>query len=325
MSGTLLEAPTDFNTFDLTEWLELTMVIDEVDLISRASILSFFPAGQGPDSAELDQLFAEVRRRASSAPAIYPFVDQGDEILFDRSIDSRAYLALLVMSIDSAPYRVEDRFNEINPDFELLTREAMTAYAGPGAKGLRFGWPNDDGRPQYLGDAVEWLANRLGLAVGVVHDEVDSTDKDGGIDVVAWKPFMDGSPSFSVWLVQCTVQATYERKPADVVPEKWVAWIRFGRQPEIVLSVPQAIPLDAKIRDDLKYRANVVLDRIRLCELLNNVSDLSQHEEWAHLLDWTNAEILMTRAALSASGGAAPRRQKIRRPLRPRKASEPLV
>jgi hypothetical protein len=75
-----------------------------------------------------------------------------------------------------------------------------------------------------------------------IETDIDRDDKDGGIDVVAWNSFADGAPSFASFLLQCTTQATYERKPADVTPEKWSGWIRFGRGPSVGLSIPFAIP-----------------------------------------------------------------------------------
>lgn len=325
MTGSLLEPPTDFSPYELLEWLEQLFVLDQLSTISRASILSIFPSGQSPDGAELDELFAEVRRRSQIAPMIYPFRDTDDEIVLDPAVDARVYLTLLVLSIEGAPFRRENRFTEINPDFELLTREALVSYSGPGAKGLRFGWPNGDGRPERLADAVEWLAQSMGLGVGVVHDEVDDDDKDGGIDVVAWKPFDDGSPSFTAWLAQCTVQATYERKTSDISSERWIAWIRFGKSPESVLSVPFAIPPNAKVRDQMKYEINVLLDRMRICEFLSPVSEkLSTFEEFEHMKAWTDKEFQLTRHAMSTPATGTPRRAKIRKPRRVPKPNEPV-
>jgi hypothetical protein len=317
VNANVSEAPTDFTAFELSEWVEMYMFLDEVPSISRATISTFFPAGQGPDGAEIDQLFAEIRRRAQDAPTLYPFRAIDETIEIESAIDGTAYFLLQMLSIDAAPFRTESRFNEINPSFELLTREALISYGGTGAQGRRFGWPNGDGRPEHLADAVEWLASEMGLNVGVVRSEVDSDDKDGGIDVAAWIPFPDGSPSFTAYLAQCTVQMTYERKPGDIVPEKWIAWIRFGKPPEIVLSVPFAIPLDAKVRDELRYKVNVLLDRLRLIYLLDHGSSrLDSFPEYEFMKKWTRTEVALTRAALMTPSGSIPKRPKIRKPIK---------
>ncbi|TFC59579.1 hypothetical protein E3O62_09295 [Cryobacterium sp. TMT2-15-1] len=317
MSASVSEAPTDFTSFELSEWIEMHMFLNGVLSVSRATISTFFPAGQGPDGAEIDQLFAEIRRRAEDAPTLYPFRAIDDTIEIEASIDSTAYFLLQVLSIEAAPFRRQNRFNEINPSFELITREALISYCGPGAQGRRFGWPNGDGRPEHLGDAVAWLANEMGLGVGDFWGEVDSDDKDGGIDVAAWRAFPDGSPSFTTYLAQCTVQMTYERKPGDVVPEKWASWIKFGKLPEVVLSVPFAIPTDAKVRLDLNYKVHVLLDRLRLIYLLDRgASTLSSFPEYEFMKDWTRTEVQLTKNALSQPSGPIPRRPKIRKPLK---------
>lgn len=317
MSVSIAEAPTDFTAFELSEWVETYLLINHVESVSRASFSTFFPAGQGPDGAEIDQLFAEIRRRADSAPGVYPFRAIDETILLDSAVDGTAYHLLQVLSIQYAPFRVESRYNEINPSFELLTREALIAYGGVGAQGRRFGWPNGDGRPEYLGDAVRWLAGEMGLKVGIVEDEVDADDKDGGIDVAAWFPFPDKAPSFTAYLTQCTVQMDYERKPADVVPEKWIAWIRFGKTPDIVLSVPFAIPLDSKVRTELYHKVHVLLDRLRLVHLLDkSATALSEYPEYEFMRGWTRDELAAVRDSLARPSAKLPRRPKVRKPLR---------
>ena len=313
----MLEPPTDFTSFELAEWIESYLVLNALNSISRAGVTSLLPAGQSPDAAELDQLFAEVRRRSEVAPHLYPFRDVEESIVRTSEVDGRIYDFLLVLSIESAPYRKQYRFNEISPSFELVTREALLAQVGGHGHGRRFGWPNGDGRPEKLGDAVEWLASEMGLQTSsALWDDVDDDDKDGGIDVAVWRPFADGSPSFMVWLAQCTVQATFERKTGDVTPNRWAAWINFGQPPVSVLSVPYAIPLDAKIRSQLNYEVNLLLDRLRLCELLNFENALEGFVEFPFISDWVAKEVEATREALAGGGPRPPRMAKRRRPRR---------
>jgi hypothetical protein len=322
MTPQLIEPPTDFTVFELAEWLETAMVLEGIERISQAEIEDRFPVNQRPEAAVIEELAAEIGSRADMAPATYPFRAGHEEIFIDPTIDPTIYLFLLVLSIESAPYRTQSRYNEIGPSLELLTREAMLAMLGSAAEGRRFGWPAGDGRPELLLEAVEWLASEMGLEVGEVAEDVDEDDKDGGIDVAAWHPFPDKRPSFPVYLIQCTVQATYERKPADVVPDQWAAWIRFGRHPDIGLAVPFAIPPDAKVRLKLRYTTDVLLDRMRLC-VLTEQRDLASFEEYGFMSDWTAREIGLIRDELTApqaaDAGKAKPKPKLARKRRPRK------
>lgn len=312
-----LEPPTGFTPFELAEWLETSMLLSRETPVSAAEIEAEFPQNQRPDAAEIDELLAEIRARADAAPTLYPFRARDDEVLVDPDVDPTIYFFLLALSVEVAPYRTENRFNEISPSLELITREAMLGLLGARAEARRFGWPNGDGRPENLADAVEWLAHEMGLEVGVVREDVDADDKDGGIDVAAWRPFADRGPSFPAYLIQVTTQITYERKPGDVVPEQWIAWIRFGREPQVGLSVPFAIPPDAKVRlSKLRYSTNLVLDRLRLCELLHD-REMTRFQEHGAMAAWTDEEADRIKAALAERPpGRRPRLAKRRRPRR---------
>lgn len=321
MTTPFLEPPTDFTAFELAEWLETSMLLSGEVSISAAAIEAAFPVNQRPDGAEIDQLFAEVRARAEAAATLYPFRARDDEVLSDRDVDGVIYRFLLVLSMESAPYRTESRYNEISPLLELITREAMLALFGGGGEARRFGWPVGDGRPEPLAEAVRWLAGEMALDVNseVLEADIDDADKDGGIDVAAWHPFADGGPSFPSFLIQVTTQATYERKPADVVPEQWVSWIRFGREPSVGLTVPFAVPADAKVRlSKLRYRADLLLDRLRLCQLLEQrrMQDFDEHEL---MEQWTADEVEKIKAALSEREPA--KRPRLARKRRPTKES----
>jgi hypothetical protein len=315
----LIDVPTDFTEFDLAEWIETVMILGKARSISRTAIASLFPAGQGPDAAEFDALFTEIRRRADTAPNVYPFRAVDELILLGEEVDPRIYAFLLVLSLESAPYRTEHRFNEIGPFLELLTREAMLEYLGRGADSVRFG-SDADGRPQLLSDAVRWLAERMGLEVSpeAIGEDIDVDDKDGGIDVAAWHAFADGEPSFASFLIQCTTQATYERKPADVTPEKWNAWIRFGKPPLIVLSIPFAIPKDAKVRGELRYKVHLLLDRLRICELLSRHDVTGHEDDLESMSQWTDREISRIEEVVTTGTGSP----KLAKARRPRKASK---
>lgn len=280
MTPISIDPPSGFGPFELAEWVEAYIQLNGLASISRSAIAASFPAGQAPDAAELDEFFAEIRRRASAAPNLYPYSTNDDLIETRNDVDATAYDFLVILSIEAAPYRTGNGFNEVSPWLELLGREALLQYMG-GGKAVRFGWPAGDGRPEHLVDAIPWLAKLLELPVGNI-SEIDLDDKDGGVDVVGWRPFADHQPSFAVYLVQVTVQATYERKGRDVNSEAWLAWILFGKPPVSALAIPYAIPPEAKSWIQLKRQVNLVLDRVRIVEMVDP-RDLASFPEHADM------------------------------------------
>lgn len=316
-----LDLPAGFSPFELAEWIEAFMIINGLDSLSRSAISNTFPAGQGPDGAELDESFGEVRRRADVSPNFYPFRASKEGVTRAADVDGASYDFLDVLAIEAAPFRKDGRYNEIGPFFELLVREALISYMG-GGFAVRFGWPGD-GRPEMLADAVAWIATHMALPIGNV-SEIDVAEKDGGVDVVGWKPFSDGQPSFATWLVQITVQATYERKGSDVNTLSWLPWILFGQPPGTGLAIPYALPHDAQVRLKLKREVGLLLDRLRLAEMLKNFSR-SSFPELRSLESWTDQEIMLVRTALVTPSQPQPRMAKRRRSLRVAKAGAPGV
>jgi hypothetical protein len=95
---------------------------------------------------------------------------------------------------------------------------------------------------------------------------------DAGVDVVVWWRFADDRGGFPVVLAQCTVQATWENKVRDVDLDMWQKWIDFHTvPPQKALVIPFADPRDHPLWRDRTTKAGVILDRVRLVELLDEL------------------------------------------------------
>ena len=311
--GRILDSPTQFDAWTLAEWIEASMLLEEGPESrewSRTAILTAFPSGAEPDQAELDETFLEIRRRSDVAPTVYPFgVTENGVVRMSDEVDPRIYRFLVLISQPKAPYRKHTaRINKVNRLFDLLVREAMKGYLGGAAIGLRFGWPAQDGRPQLLVEAIPWLADQLGLAVISTHD-LKPADKDAGVDVIAWKPFAAGGPAFSCRLLQDTVALDYVRKPGDIAPYKWLVMINFGTPPPVGLAIPFALEPGSHDFEEIKYRAELFFDRLRICEHLDG-RDLEGYDEWEAIRLWNEEQAPLTAAALSTPAPVKHRREK---------------
>lgn len=289
------------------------MLLEGLERISQAEIEDRIPMGQGPGASTIEELASEIADRAKRAPTSYPFRSEEEEIFVKPEVDASVYHFLCILSMDGVPYKTQSRYNDIGPYLELITREAGKAFLGDDAEGVRFGYPNDDGRPEHLIAAVEWLATLLKLdPTEVLYKEVDEDDKDGGVDVAVWNGLGDNHPAFPVYLFQCTVQARWEKKAPDVVPAQWASWINFGMEPSIGLAVPHFTSSDAKVRARNKYTTQVLLDRFRLADQ-SAKRDLTQFPEYEQMIAWTQAEIALILEELSnPSPGRSARRKKPR-------------
>ena len=94
--------------------------------------------------------------------------------------------------------------------------------------------------------------------------------KDGGVDVVAWRPFRDFRNGFPVYLVQVTCEKNYSHKIYDVDLRLWSGWLNLDADPVSVLAVPTTIS-PGEEWNEISSRV-VVLERLRICELLSIIS-----------------------------------------------------
>ena len=161
-------------------------------------------------------------------------------------------------------------------------KQAIINYFGKEAMGVRFGSPASNGRPPNFPEAIKWLADMLNLEIGPGTPR--SQSRDGGVDVVVWRPFRDHRTGFIVVLCQCTVANNWPNKSRDIQPRKWAGWIDFAFEPATALAVPFAIPKTFEQWDELRRTVNLVLDRIRLSELIGRipVEDLENIRVWAN-------------------------------------------
>jgi hypothetical protein len=159
----------------------------------------------------------------------------------------------------------------INPDrvlnFEKLVVIAMKNLLGSSSQAIRFGFPSED-RPVEFPKAIEWLSKRMGIKSGEAYRP--PRRKDGGVDVVAWRPFKDRRNGFPVYLVQVTCERNYSHKIYDVDLRLWSGWLNLDADPISVLAVPTTISLGEEW-NEISSRV-VVLERIRICELLSENS-----------------------------------------------------
>lgn len=279
----IIPIPSSMDGASLADWAEAVMFVEERRHMSKSSLRQRLRNTIFSESEEaefvVDLLIDEVSRRDRIAPQIYPFLESPTG-LSRKDISAAIYEFLLWLSI-SQRYREEDRYKEIDEPFDKLVKQALVHYLGPGARGIRFAFPSSDGRPSGFPDAVNWLAGLPNLDTGkaIPRPRV----KDGGVDVVVWNPFKDSRTGFVVVLCQCTVELNWPPKAKDIVIGSWCGLIDFGLHPLTVLAIPFAVPRSFDKWDELRRTVNIILDRMRLCELIQVelVDDLEKIAKWA--------------------------------------------
>ncbi|MGC2486349.1 MAG: hypothetical protein WA359_08915 [Acidimicrobiales bacterium] len=273
----------------IADWIEATMAIETTTSFGTAVIVRrlFEDDGDDDELADISIALSEIRRRKSIAGGVYPF-DVDEAGVIRNVLPARVYEFLLLCSLDDSPFRRAKDWASSSLHFERLARLALEGLYGIGTTALRFGAPVEGGRPTEFKDALKWLAAKIGCQIGRVNTA--SSGNDGGADIVVWRPFRDGKPVFPVTLAQCTVARHFENKGEDIRVNRWRAWILFNRDPQVALVVPFALGDTSGQWDTLDLDVDLVLDRFRLCELLEG-ADISSWNEVRAIEGWLDTQL----------------------------------
>jgi hypothetical protein len=281
------DLPDVDDAYALADWFEVMILLSRKPQISKAKILDAIAQKNGSSQQELEPqinfLFREIGRRRRIAGNGYPLIVEGSIIKLDNVSDTEFYKFLLLISLDG-PMRRDKRYKEIDEMFDKVVCEATKSYFGEGAESVRFGWPVSDGRPKDFNKALDWLSEKTGIPV--VSGASKPHKKDGGVDVVVWKPFADRRTAFVIALIQCTIQASWLPKGKDIIENLWRSRIATAGA-LTSLAIPFIIKTNFENWDDLRHTVNIIFDRLRLAEMLANRSTAS----FDKMIKWNKKEI----------------------------------
>ena len=262
----------------VADWIETTLLARGTRQIGMDELQSLAADEIAAGAPQVGLALGAMKRRSDLLGDRYPFRIHDVAVRAEPTAATFPYSALLLLSAESVCRQLLFRTttSEMEVLFERVTEKALAALWGHGGRALRFGWPSDFGRPQEFAAAVAWLAGQLGVEPGTGYRP--PRRKDGGVDVVAWRPFPDGRAGFPIVLAQCTLQSDLITKASDVEVRVWASWLVMDVDPVTALVVPQTIPVGV-LWDQLTLRC-MVLERIRLAGLIAPTDDVEGMSDW---------------------------------------------
>lgn len=249
----------------IADWVETSLLVRGPRPLGLDGLNAFFEACHGLEAQMVSTGVREMARRASLLGDRYPFKVNEFAVRSTPDAVSSTYMSASLM----APGNPVREYLSVAPDeamaviFENLVAEAASRIWGDAGRALRFGWPSDIGRPPEFDPAIRWLAQKIGVEVGQGYRQ--PRRKDGGVDVVAWRPFPDSRSGFPVLLVQCTLQENLLAKGMDIDTRLWSSWLAMDVDPMTALATPTALA-PGTVWDELALNY-MVLDRIRIVGL----------------------------------------------------------
>lgn len=274
----------------LADWIETTLLIRDGAQLGAGALQDMASTEVRASAPQLELALGVMRRRSELLGSSYPFEVHEWAVRAVEDSSASPYAALVLLTPGGAARQVVHSVpsSEMAVVFERITERAVARLWGSEGRAIRFGWPSDVGRPPEFPLAVPWLAGRLGLQAGVGYRP--PRRKDGGVDVVGWRPFPDGRSGFPIVLVQCTLQADILAKSRDVDARLWASWLVMDEEPATALAVPQTIPAGV-LWDELALNG-AVFERMRLTGL--TAADASV----PGLTDWVCATLAALRPHL---------------------------
>ena len=248
---------------DLADCLESYVLSSSSSAVGIGTVQRFAEDHLNAGDAEIAFAISRIRMRSQILGNLYPLSFDMSSIVRSIGWERFPYTALLILSGTSLAKANEQDRNSGNPErwFEKIVSETLCKWLGSESKGLRFGWPSDNGRPPEFPDAIRWLSQKMKVELGTSYRP--PIRKDGGVDVVVWRPFVDNRSGFPIVLVQCTLQKDLLAKSRDIDITNWSGWLALDREPMTVLASPRIIP-DGTDRWNQLNRQGLIFERLRL-------------------------------------------------------------
>ena len=250
----------------VADWIELELAAAEPQFSkAKTSSIAESVRGSEPGEAFLSDVWRELEERQGRYSAQFFYCD-GD--LVRRGPDqvaSAEYTACLLFSL----YGVADESRADPKIFERLSAEAIKNYLQ--GKVFVFGWP-------VLPDVQADIALRVkDVATKTREKFVEAPAeryKDRGVDVIAWKPFVEHSAGEHrsnqlVILAQCAAGANWRQKTTQLPLKSWTQYVHWACDPLTGFAVPRVIPTELW-HDISRESEGILFDRIRIVNLLPN-------------------------------------------------------
>jgi hypothetical protein len=277
----MLLSPAEDNPIKLADWMELQTIISTTGILPLEEVRSYIdsdgtlaePKVEPGESSELlvASASAEIRRRARIAKEAYPFKLSNRILYVSLEKKYTPYIFCLLVA-DREYYSPGEKVSTML--FEHLVCKAMSYYITGNA--VRFGVPRDT-MPSGIHDAVKELAKMTGNRKMSNGYPINATDKDLGLDVVAWKYFPDHYWGKVEIYVQCTTAQTWDCKKSDCDLEEWRGILYWPFYPIKGLAIPYVVPEDDW---ENKGAGILLIDRLRIASTLNERKFTNQPFDW---------------------------------------------
>ena len=281
---------------DFADWVEMNVLVGRagqasLDDLRTALKASSRYAQNEPSEQRTIQLEGiigsvgnELKSRSELTRGAYPFRVRGSSLerrrLRGAGLRSTYAFCLMLSYLPWDSKRLTGHFPERT--FEEISCLAAERYLG--GRSIRFGWPRVSSRlPKNFGEAVEGLSKRVAEGDGYKSLEATGVERDGGLDVVAWRA-VDSRSGKLLLFGACATGEDWTDKLTELQPMDFCQLYFLGSvspPPTKAFFTPRIVPVG--LWKNYSLRAGLIFDRCRVSAYVPDLPPLKYHgdvSEW---------------------------------------------
>jgi len=225
----------------------------------------------------INDCFMQIEYRIGAFEDVYPFMlaEKGRILRRKEKLSSLNKLYVFFLLAANLRYINEKRRHDITSMFEIASLEALKNYLPRNASTILFGSNPRNTNERYKGKLSKKifnLAEDLHERPLIQEEDVDERNSgDAGLDIVAYLPFEDKAEGMLYIFCQCACSEDWVSKQHDCSHQAWENKIKFTSLFPHMVFMPFCFR-DATGRwfDHLKIYKSILIDRVRLINLLKN-------------------------------------------------------
>ena len=275
------------SSHELADYLELLCIVNggeysindaqpQIDIISDEDDQEGIMNEDDLIHDDLQFALEEIDRRHDACGGHYPFISDRNSIRYCPGESDREQKLALVYKYLLLATRLNMIQYKLSGDidgtllFEELSAIAVQHYFGNNSESLVFGTGAKGGFREKINLLIEKI--REGVEA---KDPEDTThdEKDGGLDVVVWKPFADNNRGKIIGFGQCKTGTEWRKQVGSLNPDDFCKSY-FKEQP---ISTPVNLFFVAESfrenSETIYRKAGIMFDRCRIMENIPDISD----------------------------------------------------
>lgn len=158
----------------------------------------------------------------------------------------------------------------------------------PGWTSYRTGWSPSDTKD--IRTIVRELCTRLFVSGGNLDNWLETTDNDGGLDIVCYREFQDEREALPAFFLQCASGKNWREKVETPNPFVWQKYLDSAVQPSTGIVAPFVID-EWELRKAALVGQVVVFDRLRMLSSARAAGITLPEDLLAELLTWMRPRV----------------------------------